>query len=109
MSSLRSINSPPLQFGLLGSLSPHAFPQKPSYIAETKASHTESAPKKWVRLVNSIVPVPDRLFHQLSAGDMSSFRPINSPLPQCGFLGSLSPHAYPQESPYLAETTQGLT
>src|ERR1019366_4518479 len=101
MSSLRPTTSPLPQSGFLGSLSPHAFPQKPSYIAETKASHTESAPKKWVRLVNSIVPVPDRLFHQLSSGDMSSLRPINTPLPQFGFMGSLSPHAISQKSLYL--------
>src|ERR1035437_8845793 len=90
MSSLRLIDSPLPQIGFLGSRSPHASPQKPAYIAETRAGLTDSAPKNgfvshfrrhgwpasppppfrrpYLALVQPEVVrhlVPDRIFHQL--------------------------------------------
>src|SRR5450759_5103702 len=90
MSSLRTINSPLPRLGFMGSLSPHAISQEPSYIAETKVGHKGSAPKNgfvshfrchgWpasppaafrgadLALVQPEVMrhlVPDRVFHQL--------------------------------------------
>src|ERR1035437_492212 len=89
MSSLRPINTAPPQFGFMGSLSPHAISQEPSYIAETKPARVGSAPKNgfvshfrrhgwrasppaafrrpYLALVQPEVVrhlVPDRVFHQ---------------------------------------------
>src|ERR1035437_8475391 len=90
MSSLRTINSPLPRLGFMGSLSPHAISQEPSYLAETKVGHKGSAPKNgfvsqfrrpgwrasppppfrrpYLALVQPEEVrhlVPDRVFHQL--------------------------------------------
>src|SRR5674476_1324761 len=90
MSSLRPINTAPPQIGFLGSLSPYAISQKPSYIAETRPGRADSALKNGfvshfrrhggpaspptpfrgadLALVQPEVVrhlVPDRVFHQL--------------------------------------------
>src|ERR1035437_5479641 len=90
MSSLRPINSPLPRLGFMGSLSPHAISQEPSYIAETKLGHKGSAyqngfvshfrrhgwpasppppfRRPYLALVQPEVVrhlVPDRVFHQL--------------------------------------------
>src|ERR1035437_2020314 len=90
MSSLLPIDFPLPRLGFMGSLSPDAISQEPSYIAETKPARVDSAPQNgfvsrfrchgwpaspptpfrrpYLALVQPEVVrhlVPDRVFHQL--------------------------------------------